>query len=217
MSCTRTRALLAEFLHGGLTSADRKEVEVHLQGCAGCRRECAALQQVGHLLDGLPAPASEVDLAQLYRDAAESQQRRLRRWRRIAVTLSIAAAAAVFLAVGFRCEIRLEAHQVVLRWGMPPQDVVPPAPPVPVIEERVATAISPEVEVRLRILSEVVETLAAEGEARDRSLREELVWLKARLQQMRQQAAHRQESTEGDLTALDQVQFHPNRKGEPTP
>src|SRR5262245_28380911 len=157
MNCTRTRACLAEFVHGGLTPADRKQLEVHLQTCAACRAECSSLQQVGRLLDRLPAPGTEVDLARLYRDAAEAQQRGLRRWRRVAVALGIAAAAALLLALGLRCEVRLEAHQFVVRWGVPPTAVAPPPPPAPVIEESLAGGISPEVEERLRLLGDLVE------------------------------------------------------------
>jgi hypothetical protein len=217
MNCTRTRLCLAEFIHGGLRPEDRKQLEVHLQTCAACRAECAALQQVSRLLDRLPAPETPVDLAHLYRDAAEVQQRRLQRWRRLAVALGVATAAALLLAFGLRCEVRLEVHQMVVRWGMPPPDVVPPLPPAPVIEERVVAGISPEVEERLRMLGELVETLAAESEARGRTQREELVRLKGRLQELHQQAANWHASAERDVTALYGVQFPPKRKGEPLP
>jgi hypothetical protein len=219
MNCTHIRTRLAEFIHGGLTPQDRKQVEVHLQACTACRAECAALQQVGRLLDRLPAPAVQVDLVRLYCDAADARQRRLRRWRRIAVALGIATAAALLVAVGLRCEVRVEAHQVVVRWGTPPPapDAVPPLPPAPLIVEHVASGVSPEVEERLRMLGELIETLAAEGEARDRRQSEELVRLKARLQEMRLEAARWHESTKRDVTALYQVQFPPKRNGEPAP
>jgi anti-sigma factor RsiW len=217
MNCSRTRVCLGEFVHGGLTPANRKQLEVHLQSCAACRAECTALQQVGRLLDRLPAPETQVDLARLYRDAAEAQQRRMRRWRRVAVTLGIAAAGALLLALGLRCEVHLEAHQLVVRWGTPTPAAAPPLPRAPVIEERLAGGISPEVEERLRMLGELVETLAAEGEARDRRQREELVRLKVRLHELHQEAATWHAIVDRDVSALYGVQFPPKRKGEHLP
>src|SRR5262249_33228172 len=149
-----------------------------------------------------------------YRDAAAAHQRRLRRWRRFSVVLGVAAAAALLLALGLRCEVRMEAHQFVVRWGAPPTAGAPQPPPAPVIEERLRGGISPEVEERLRLLGDLVEMLAAEGEARDRRQCEELVRLKARLHELHQDAANWHAIAERDFSALYGVQFPPKRKGE---
>jgi hypothetical protein len=67
------------------------------------------------------------------------------------------------------------------------------------------------------MLAEIIETVAAEGDARDRRQREELVRLQARLQELRQEAARWHASAERDVAALYSVQFPPNRKGDPSP
>src|SRR5438067_5047261 len=115
MNCADVRQELPSLVYHDATPEQAERLQAHVAGCRECQREYAALQQMPRLLDLLPAPALSVDLPRLYRGAADRQRRRLRLWRRAAV----AAAAAVLLAFGLRLDIRLETHQVVVRWGNP--------------------------------------------------------------------------------------------------
>ena len=46
---------LGPFLVGELTAGEERELERHLEGCAGCRRELYLLAQTHHLLRRLAA------------------------------------------------------------------------------------------------------------------------------------------------------------------
>ncbi len=117
MNCPAIRAALPEFVYGRLPPQALDSIEAHLHGCPECRREAAALGQVRRLLDAAPAPAVRVDAAALYRAAAERQARRLRRWRRIALTACAAAVVLLSLTALTRLEVRVEYNQLVVRWG----------------------------------------------------------------------------------------------------
>jgi anti-sigma factor RsiW len=58
----RLGELLAPFLLGELTADERRELECHLEGCAGCRRELDLLRQTHHLLRRLAANEPPPDL-----------------------------------------------------------------------------------------------------------------------------------------------------------
>src|SRR5262249_60281157 len=61
-----------------------------------------------------------VDRAPLSREAARREQQRLRRWRRAALVAGAGLAALLALTIGLNLEVRVEHHQLVLRWGAPP-------------------------------------------------------------------------------------------------
>jgi hypothetical protein len=161
-----------------------------------------------------------VDVAAVYRVAAERQAHRLRRWRRAAL---VAAAAALALVLGRGLEVRFEAHQLVLRWGQPPE---PTLPMPPVVEAPVVPApapapptLAPELEERLRSLTALVQGLADEAVLRDDRQRQEvarlqaeLALLKTDLVLLRQHDVRRWAAVERDIVALYNAQF-PARKG----
>ncbi|MGH7058704.1 MAG: anti-sigma factor family protein, partial [Acetobacteraceae bacterium] len=118
MKCTVVRAALPLLIYDEPSPQDAALKE-HLAGCDACRREAEALQGVRRLLDDAPVPRIEVNLPQLHRSLAERQIRQMRRWRRVAVALG-ALAAVLLLAVGLRLEVRLQAGQLLVRWGDPP-------------------------------------------------------------------------------------------------
>src|SRR5262249_34481212 len=130
---------LAELLYGELEPEEKSLLEKHLAECSGCRREYRALSGVRQLLDQVPVPKGQIDLSGLYREVAQRQDRRARRWRRLAICVSGAAALFAFLAAGLRLETRLEPHQVILRWGAPPTPEVASTPPLRGGDERVLT------------------------------------------------------------------------------
>jgi anti-sigma factor RsiW len=119
MNCSQARLRLAAFIYGDLPGEEKTPVEKHLQACAACQRELAALQGVSRLLDRAAVPEARVDLPRLYQEAVRRQERQARRWRRVAATVMGLAAAVAMLSVGLRLEVRIEGQQLVLRWGPP--------------------------------------------------------------------------------------------------
>lgn len=89
------------------------------------------------LLDTVPTPDPKpVDLAAVYRAAAERQAVVSRRWRRVAVGVAAMAAGVLLVALLPRLELRFSDHEFAVRWGTPPEVPPPPTPsPDPRIEE----------------------------------------------------------------------------------
>jgi anti-sigma factor RsiW len=218
MNCSQAQAQLASLLYGDLTADEAVRVEEHLAACPTCRQVSGALAQVRRLLDVVPAPACPappVDLPRLYREAAERQGRRLRRWRRTALVLGGVAAAVAILAVGLRLEVRVEAHQTTVRWGTPPAivETPPPPPSAPPVPERIVGP-APEIEEQVRILSELVQLLAKDVDERDQRHQEEFTQLQIRLLAIQQQSAQWRLATERDVDALYVAQFGQPKKGK---
>jgi hypothetical protein len=193
MSCTEIRAALPALLYDDLPPAQAEAMREHLAACPACREEEAALRQVSGHLSAVAAPRVQVDLARLYHEAGQLQQLRLRRWRRIAFALS-AAAAALLLILGLRLELRVEAHEFVVRWGAPPQRGEAPAPqPAPPASQ------SPE---DLYLTQQLIHALADEVVTRDRDNQESLVNLEARLDVLQRQAQERWDATQRVVSTL---------------
>ena len=191
MNCTDARAQLPELLYGDPTPALTAEMREHLAGCLACRERFAELEQVRGSLDAMPAPVVQVDLARLYRTAADRQVRRLRRWRRAALAAG-AVAALLLLGFGLRLEARVESHQLVLRWGGGPVEEKQPAP-APTVMERIRP--DPELEERIGVLSAVLHALAEQAQERD---------------------ARQQQLFAGLLTRLDNLQWTGNARWNET-
>lgn len=86
---------------------------------------------VRKLLDTVPTPEPRpVDLATLYRVAAERQAAVGRRWRRVAIGGAVLAAGLLLVAFLPRLEFRVSGHEFAVRWGTPPEPP-PPAPSAP--------------------------------------------------------------------------------------
>jgi hypothetical protein len=218
MNCAEVRRLLPVLLVGDASAAEAARVEEHLGGCPACRRERAAVEQLGALLGETAAPPVSIDLPRLYREAAARQERRLRRWRRLALVSAAAAAAVFLIAAALRLEVRLEAHEAVVRWGAPPTapaapPIPPEAPPVPERWEPVFVEAPPaELEEQIRLLTELTRLLAADLDARDQRQRRDVARLQAELLQLRQQVVQWRLATERDVAALYATQY-PSKKG----
>ena len=117
MNCSEIRDRLPALIYGHLPADEARQVQAHLAACDACRGQAAALQQVRGALDVLPVPLVQVDVARLHRETAARQERRLRRWRRLALVACAAAAIIGLLAASSHWEFRIEAHQMVLRLG----------------------------------------------------------------------------------------------------
>jgi hypothetical protein len=212
MNCRHVRDQLPALLYGDLPPDEVAGVQTHLQACRACRQEELVLRQVRRLLDTLPTPDVSVNLAQLYRQAAERQQRRVRRWRRAAVLSFAAAAAVVVLAVRPRFEVRLGEHQLVLRWANPPP-TEPPAPvPVPPAlaqappPPRSEPGLLPQMQEQVQVLGELVQ-----------GQREDMARLQAQVNDLRRQVVagtQRWLTTERDVAALSGSRFLQPKKGD---
>jgi hypothetical protein len=206
-TCAQTKEAFPDLLYGELSPAEAEAVHKHLAGCPPCRAEYAALRQVHALLDAPAAPESAVDLPRLYREAARRQERRLRRWRRVAV--ATLAAAAVLLAVfGLGLEVRLERHQVVFRWGAPARPEAPPPTPKPPAER------PPAPDGELQLVKDLIHLLAADVQAQNRQHKQALRRLQERLDELRLHVDRRWDATERDVSALYTAQFGTRDKGD---
>jgi hypothetical protein len=208
MNCTEACKHLPALLYGDLSPTEAAALELHLTGCPACRREYVSLDRVRRALDLVPVPAVEVDLARLYQEAATRQTRGTRRWRWGAAGCA-AAAAVLLLVLGLRLEVRMEAHQLVLRWGAPAQQADPVLPPEPPRAQVIPplSPTSPEVEERLRVMSELIHALAEDVGERDAQQKEQLALLEAHLQKLQLQGNLRWTETERTFAALCVAQF----------
>lgn len=217
MNCNDIRERLPGLVYGHLSLEETLPVEEHLAICNACQAEVAALRQLRPLLDALPAPSVQVDLARLYQQAIEKQERRASRWRRAAVLLVSAAAAVLVVAFLLRLEVRLEGHQMVVRWGaVPANPEVAPAPEVRPSEEMRVTEnpapVSLDVEDRLRILTELMELHDKAIANHDRQ-QQDLPRLKAKLAELERQTLIWRIATERDVAALYASQYQSPPKG----
>jgi hypothetical protein len=208
MNCAEARTHLPALLYGDLAPDGVRAVQEHLAGCPACREEFAALRQVSHALDAVPAPSVNVDLSRVFQEAAARQARRAKRWRRVSVACG-AVAALVLLAFGLRLQVRLEAHQVSLSWGDVP-NVTPPPVPHPAADP----AFPARVEERLQLASDLIHALSEDLEERDARQQSAVKQLRAQLALLQQQGNARWAETEHDIDALYTAQFGPSKKGE---
>jgi hypothetical protein len=206
MKCTDARAALPLLIYGDASPQEQAALRDHLASCPACRREHEELQGIRRLLDAAPVPHVEVDLARLHETLAKRQTRRLRRWRRVAVALG-AIAACLLLVAGFRLEVRLEAGQMVVRWGDPPPPAPTPVPPQPLVHN---DDLATEAEAELHVLRELIHALKQDGDDREERLQERLDRLQAHVRILQAQGDRRWSATEQDVTAL----YLLTRKGE---
>jgi hypothetical protein len=223
MNCNHVREQLPELLYESLPPAEAAQLKYHLALCPGCRERYAALERVRGLLDQVPAPDIPVDLPLLYRRAAQGQERRMRRWRRAAFGL-VGVAAALLLVVGLRLEVRLEAHQVVVRWGNaaqtsenPPTEAQKHSQPIAAKDD---SNEPPATGQEIQTLRELIYSLArdiqnveARFDARDQRRQEELVVLRQRLYDLRSQVQKQWTETSSYVSALYTAQFGSVEKG----
>jgi anti-sigma factor RsiW len=86
MAVDRVRERLSAWLDGELTAEERREVAAHLEGCAECRRELAALERLDAALGSLEAP-TPARLADRVLDRV--QPRRRYWWQSLAMAASL--------------------------------------------------------------------------------------------------------------------------------
>ena len=116
MNCEQTHERLLAWQYGELPAGEQTEVAKHLAGCAACREELSGWHEFRHQLGAFTGPAVQVDVPGLYQEAMRRSERRARRWRRSSL-VAAAVAALVLIAVGLKLEVRVDAAQLVVRWG----------------------------------------------------------------------------------------------------
>jgi hypothetical protein len=219
MTCASVREQLAALAYGDLPSDEAAVLRDHLETCPDCRGEYAALEALRHALDAVPPvrPDPPVDLPRLYREVAERQARKLRRWRRAAVAVSAAAAALLGLALLPRLEVRVQADQLTLRWRKTPEaperpapePPKPPAPPVAVV----AAPPGADVEKRLKVVEELIQIVSSDLDRRDQRQQQTLARVLARLQQLQAQAPRWRSASAADEGQFRETSFREPEKG----
>ncbi len=210
MLCSKVRDQLPLFVYGDLKPGEAAVVESHLTTCSDCQGKVASLRRLRERLNLPPVPAMSVDMTALHQQAGDLQAKHARRWRRLAVTLG-SAAALLLIALAVRFEVRLDNHQLVLRWGSPPPEAPRPAASVPDLAP-VLVRHSPATEEQLRLLSDLIHALKKDVDARDRDQQREIAILQARLQALQIQANQRWIETDRNVEALYLLA---NRGGNP--
>jgi hypothetical protein len=209
MNCDQARPLLAAFVYGDLATADLATLQAHMADCPLCRTEFAALGRLRRQLDTAAATPVKVDLGRLYRAAAEA---RIRRWRRWAFAAAGMAAALLLGTLALRSEVRVEPHQVVLRWGEPLATDHPRLKDIsPEFVARDAS-LPPRVE-ELQLLGELLLALSRDVERSDAERQAEIAYLQARIELMQRQSITRLAATERDVAALYALQVESRQEG----
>jgi anti-sigma factor RsiW len=205
MTCAEVRSWLLDLCYGELPTATVGDVEKHIAGCLECQKARAAITGMGRLLDQAASPPQvNVDMGQLYREARRRQQTRRRRMRRAGALVGLAAA--VLLLVFFKWEVRVDGHQVVIRWGTEPEAPAVPSPH-PSMPAKSGPDITQVTAADLRLAGDLIHALAAEVESRDLQTQEAMRRLGARLDFLHAQAQARWEATERFVSALNTIQI----------
>jgi hypothetical protein len=193
MTCDQARPLLPLF-----AADDAPEIAGHLAACPVCRVEAEAFARTRAALDTLAIPEVSIDPAAVLADAAASQTRAVRRWKRIAAGAT-ALAAGVLVVLVVRPTVRVGDGALVVRWADPPPAVVGRPQTIPARDAELAE--------RVELMGRLVRALADEAEGRDRDRKSEIAYLKARLDLLALQADARHEATARDVGVLYRAQF----------
>jgi hypothetical protein len=202
MNCSQIKEQLPALLYGDLDPAEAARLKAHLDECPTCRQEYAALAGVREMLDAVPAPKTSVDVGAIYHRLAEGQVQRTRRWRRLAVACA-AVAAVLLLAIGLPLELRVENHQLTIRWGqLParPQPIISDGPASPMIVRALQRFDADEEERQL--LRQLVIALKRDADEREAQQQDNLLRTQAAVAVLRQQMDVRWNETQQDVRAL---------------
>jgi anti-sigma factor RsiW len=209
MNCIEIQNALPVLLYGELETEAAKRLEEHLAGCPDCRRELAALKLTQKRLDAVPAPAVQLDVGRIFQEEAQRRLVQLRRWRRLALAAAAVAAASILVALLLNLEVRVEGHQLVLRWGSPP------ALPERIVDQ--PSEVNPEataaLQAQLVVLTQLAQGLTETAAGRDAKQRKELTQIRDNVRDLQRQLGYRLNSIERDQSALYAAVFGPSKKG----
>lgn len=170
------------------------------------------------LLDAVPPPEPPpVDLARLYRDALERQARTARRWRRVAVGGAALAASVLVFALLPKLEVRANGHEFAVRWGTPPEPEAQPDPRIRELVDEQAKQLAAlrAANVKHTELQELLLTVAADVNQRDKDQQKRLTALAARLGEFETLTVKQFQESEKTSTALYNVVFQTKAKSGP--
>jgi len=205
MNCEHARALLPESVYVELPVAQRDELKQHVSQCPACAEAWRGLHGVRQMLDSLPPPAVEVDLPLLYQEARALDDRRLRRWRRVA--WASAAAAGVLLTVTIlRVEVRWDQRELAFGWG-----AARPVPPVLKLPEE--SPLPTTVLADLQLVKDLIHSIVADMDERQQEHAAALANLEQRLESIQSMSNRRSLATQNDFRALYTACFGVAEKG----
>jgi DNA-binding transcriptional MerR regulator len=214
MNCSHVRQRLPELLYGDLNPHEAAALQEHLKGCAECRKDGFSLERVRQMLDTLPVPPAAFTLQQLYEKATQRQALRLRRWRRTAQVLC-GIAALLLLVFFLRLDLRVDDHQVSLRWGGSPGSSLAgvssqsdPAPSGPTVQ-----GLAPELQERVQLQTRLIHAVADDVTARETAQQLQIARLQHRLDLLQAQCDARWSESERNLAGLYVAQFGSSQKG----
>jgi len=222
MNCEQIHERLLAWQYGELPAAEQTEVSNHLAGCAACREELSGWHEFRHQLGAFTGPAVQVDLPGLYQEAVRRSERRARRWRRSGL-VAAAVAALVLIAVGLKLEVRVDAAQLVVRWGSPNgregEGEKEQGPLTATDSPRPATVqapgAGPQVTAEdLALVKNLIRALAQDVRTRDRQQQEALWQMQARFESFLDQVDKYVAANERDKAAFYTAQFRLQKKGD---
>jgi hypothetical protein len=202
MNCPLVHSKLPLFLYDDLSPDERGPIEKHLADCAGCRGELEALRGARQLLGHLPTADVAIDLPRLYQDGLRRHEKQARKWRRVAVFISAAAAVALLALVGLRLEVRSDGEQLVVRWGTPLAVQAPPQTEVVSLPAKPQASLPAGVEERLQLMNALVRAVADGLQSLDDRQRQQLEQIQSRINAAQQQSAQRLALLERNLVYL---------------
>jgi tol-pal system protein YbgF len=139
MTCNEAREALSDLYDGRLPQSAQEAVERHLQGCAACRTEWAALQRTVQAVSALGGAEPSPGFAARVRRQAEAPGwwGRAARWLFLPVRVKVPLHAAALLVLG------LVGLLVYEQSPQPRKGTVPPRAMPPAAEPRQAPAVPP--------------------------------------------------------------------------
>jgi uncharacterized membrane protein YccC len=167
------------------------------------------------ILDTTPAVEPRpVDLARLYRDALDRQARVARRWKRAAIGVAALAASVLAVVLLPKLELRANGHEFAVRWGTPPEAEVTPDPRVQQLLDEQAKQLAAirATNAKHTDLQDLLLTLAADVDQRDKEQQQKLLTLAKRLGEFETLTARQFQDTEKTNTALYNVVFNSKPK-----
>jgi hypothetical protein len=216
MTCTDVRDFLPAHVYGDLTGDDAVAVTAHLRECETCHSEAAALARTRAALDETPTPSLRVDVAGLFATLAE---RRVRRWRRVAIA-GTALAACLLVGFALRLNVTVGDGRLVIAWTDASREREPS-------DNSAARTNAPgthtpdsprldHLDERLQVQEELTRALIADVDVRDRRLAADLDTIRQQVAAVGQFAARQWAEAERTMNALYVAQFkRPEEKVNP--
>lgn len=130
MNCQQALKMLPEYSVGGLSARKRAEIAAHVAECDTCRRELAALEATGRLVDSLPASNAPPNLWAGIEEAIRAADVRLSWWERWIASRTArrwavaAATAALVLALAVGTILQRSSAPITLAESPDPESVV---------------------------------------------------------------------------------------------